>query len=121
MAPLKPIQCVRGIVVDLSGRISNARVTILRSGTEIVSMQTDADGKFLFERLGAGDYELQVEANGFNTARSSIVIVAPSSKCKSALQVVLRFGTECDTGIALVKAKETTRSSPLSPTASGLN
>ena len=97
MVPIKPIQCVRGNVIDLSGgRISNARVTILRGETEIVSVRTNADGKFSFERLEPGDYEIQVEANSFNTLRSLIVVVASASKCKRALQVVLGFGMECE-------------------------
>jgi hypothetical protein len=108
MEPIKPIHCVRGIVIDPSGgRISNARVTILRGGTGIVSMRTYADGKFSFDRLEAGDYEIQVEANSFKTARSSIVVVAPVSKCKWVMQVILGFGMECDTGIAMVRSKAT--------------
>jgi hypothetical protein len=106
ITPIKPIQCVRGIVIDISGGpISNAKVAIFRSGTEIVSIRTGADGKFSFERLKAGDYEIPVEANNFHTARTSIGVVAPASKCKWALQVVLGFGFECDTGVARVKAK----------------
>jgi hypothetical protein len=107
MVPIKPIQCVRGGVVDRSGRISNARVTILRGKTEIVSVRTDADGRFSFEHLEPGDYEIQVEANSFNTPRSSIVVVASTSKCKRALQVVLGFGMECDTYITVIKSKAT--------------
>src|SRR5580704_11098902 len=108
MVPIKRIQCVRGTVVDGSGaRISNARVTILRGGTEIVSTRTNADGKFSFERLEAGDYEIQVKTNSFNTARSPIVVVAPTRKCKWTLQIVLGFGVECDTGITAVKSRRT--------------
>jgi hypothetical protein len=108
MVPIKPIQCVRGDVVDLSGgRISNARVTILRGETEIVSVRTNADGEFWFERLEPGDYKIQVEANTLDTLRSSIVVVASTSKCKRALQVVLGFGMECDTYVTVIKSKAT--------------
>jgi hypothetical protein len=108
IAPIKPIRCVRGIVTDPSGLpISNAKVTILRAGTEFVSIRTNTDGKFSFDRLGAGDYEVQVEEKGFKTARSPITVVTPASRCKWALRVVLGFGMECDTGIAVVKSKAT--------------
>ncbi len=104
MVPIKPIQCVRGGVIDHSGgRISNARVTILRGKTEIVSVRTDADGRFSFERLEPGDYEIQVEANSFNTLRSLLVVVGSTSKCKRELQVVLGFGMECDTYLAVIR------------------
>jgi len=57
IAPIKAIRCVRGIVIDPSGLpISNAKVTILRAGTEFVSIRTNTDGKFSFDRLEAGDY-----------------------------------------------------------------
>jgi hypothetical protein len=62
MAPIKPIHCVRGIVIDLSGgRISNARVTILRGGTGIVSMRANADGKFSFDRLKLGTMKFRLK------------------------------------------------------------
>jgi len=108
IAPIKPIHCIRGIVIDPSGLpISNAKVAILKAGTEFVSILTHADGKFSFDRLETGSYEIQVEANGFKTARSSVAVVAPRSKSKWALQVVLGFGMECDTRIAVVKSKTT--------------
>jgi hypothetical protein len=57
IAPIKAIRCVRGIVIDPSGLpISNAKVTILRAGTEFVSIRTNTDGKFSFDRFEAGDY-----------------------------------------------------------------
>ena len=104
--PIKPIHCVCGVVIDRSGgRISNAKVTLLKGETELVSKQTGTDGKFSFEPMEVGEYQIQVETTGFKTARSSFVAVKPAEKCKQALEVVLGFGVECDTGIALVRSK----------------
>jgi hypothetical protein len=106
IVPIKPIHCVCGVVIDLSGgRISNAKVTILKGETERVSKRTGTDGKFSFEPMEAGKYQIQVEASGFRTAKSSFVVVKPARKCKQALQVRLGFGFECDTGIALIGSK----------------
>jgi carboxypeptidase family protein len=106
IVPIKPIRCVCGVVIDPSGgRISNAKVTLLKGETELVSKRTGTDGKFSFEPMQAGKYQIQVEATGFRTAKSSFVIVKPARKCKQALQVKLGFGFECDTGIALIREK----------------
>jgi hypothetical protein len=106
--PLKPIQCVRGKVIDhTGGEISNAKVTILQGETEVVSVRTNADGAFSFERLTPGNYEIRVETKGpLRTLSEAITVVRPEKKCKRALEVVLGVGFECDTYIALVKAKD---------------
>jgi hypothetical protein len=105
--PLKPIHCVRGKVIDGSGgRISNAKVTILRGETEVLSVRSDADGTFSVEGLPPGNYEINVEADQFRKLRDFITVVRPSRKCNRVLQVVLGFGFECDTYIALTKAKD---------------
>jgi len=44
LPPLKPIHHVCGFVVDPSGEpIPNAKVTILKDGNEVATMQTSAD------------------------------------------------------------------------------
>jgi hypothetical protein len=94
--PVKPIRQVRGIVIDSTGEpIPNAKVTVLKAGTELVVVKTSADGKFSFERLEAGDYEIRIQADGFIVAGSSVLLVKPTTKRKSGLQIVLAMGMQC--------------------------
>ena len=90
--PVKPIRHVCGIVKNEAGApIPHAKVTVLKGGTELGAVQTGTDGKFSLERLEAGNYDVQVEADGYHTERSSIVIVRPATKCKRGLYVLLGF------------------------------
>jgi Carboxypeptidase regulatory-like domain len=94
--PLKPVHHVCGVVIDPSGGpVSNARVAILNGGREVASLQTGEDGKFSFDQLSAGHYDIQVGATGFVTALSSIVLVKPAPKSNRALQVHLDVGMGC--------------------------
>jgi hypothetical protein len=96
LPPLKPIHQAVGVVIDPSGEpIPNAKVAVLKDGREIVAMQTAKDGKFSFDRLEAGHYDIQVDAIGFKSAYSSIVVVKPTLKGKQALQVLLDVGMGC--------------------------
>src|SRR5215203_5721009 len=58
---------IKGVVKDINGAvISGARVSLLSpSGRELASF-TDREGNFLFENLAAGEYRLQVSADGFS-------------------------------------------------------
>lgn len=93
---LKPLRHVGGIVVDTYGRpIPDAKVEILKSGTEFVSVRTDEKGKFSFEHLDAGCYEIQAERPGFRAARNHIVVVRPKTSSKRMLLINLIVGFEC--------------------------
>jgi uncharacterized membrane protein len=101
--PIKPIRHVCGVVMNLIGeRIPNAKVTVLKDGKELATVQTSADGKFSCERLDAGRYDVRVEADGYLTAQDSIAIVKPTSNCRRGLEVVLAVGTACS-GIGRAK------------------
>jgi hypothetical protein len=90
---VKPIRQICGIVFDPRGeRIPNARVTVLDGETQVVVSQTDKDGHFSFENLKAGNYDIRVEADGYSSAWSPIVLVNPSGKSKRGLRVVLNPG-----------------------------
>jgi hypothetical protein len=107
LPPLKPIHHVCGFVVDPSGEpIPNAKVTILKDGNEVAAMQTNADGRFAFEQLKAGSYSIRVDANGFLSALSSIVLVTPGVACKKELGVLLGVGMGCSI-ISFSKLKKT--------------
>jgi carboxypeptidase family protein len=105
--PLKPIHHVCGLVSDPSGEhVVDAKVTILKDGKEVAAMQSGADGRFAFEELKAGKYDMRVDAKGFVTAVSSIVLVKPGAACKKELGVLLGVGMSCSV-ITLGKRKKT--------------
>src|SRR5882762_8992040 len=65
MPPLKPIHRICGVVFFPSGdRVHNAKVTVLQGGKEIAVQETRDEGKFSFEHVKAGNYEIQVRVNG---------------------------------------------------------
>jgi hypothetical protein len=91
--PLKPVHCVRGAVIDPSGApVANATVKIFKHGTELAALQTREDGKFSYDRSSAGNYDIQVQAAGFEDLRFSVVVGKPNSRCKRALEVRLSVG-----------------------------
>ena len=105
--PLKAIHHVCGFVKDPSGaHVADAKVTILKEGNEVATMQSGADGRFAFEELKAGKYDMRVDAKGFVTAVSSIVVVKPGAGCKKELSVSLGVGMSCSI-ITLGKPKNT--------------
>jgi len=71
---------VEGHVVDASGAaVSGAlvRLTPLSSRQAPLTIITDADGAFRFDRLGPGDYEIVVDARHFSVARQTVRVDAP--------------------------------------------
>jgi 3-dehydroquinate synthase class II len=83
------------VLNQLGEPIPNAKVTILKGVTELASVQTNDDGKFSFEQLEAGNYDIQVQADSFKSIQSSIVLVKPVTKCKRTLLVTLAVGMSC--------------------------
>ena len=71
---------VEGHVVDVSGAaVSGAlvRLTPLSSRQAPLTIITDADGAFRFDRLGPDDYEIVVDARHFSVARRTVRVDAP--------------------------------------------
>ena len=103
---LKPLRCVCGIIKDLTGEpVTGATVTIFENGSELVARHTGDDGKFSFDSLKAGHYDIQIQVSGFRVFRLTIVVVKPESRCKQALEVRMTTGyPENCTGVRLVKA-----------------
>src|SRR4051812_13139 len=64
---------VKGLVTDPSGgAVSQARLTLTERDTGQTRAQvTDAGGRFTFDQLRIGDYDLRVEAAGFRQASTS--------------------------------------------------
>jgi Carboxypeptidase regulatory-like domain len=114
--PVKPIQRICGIVIDQSGApVAHVKVTMLKGETELVAVETGDDGKFSFDGLNAGSYDVQAQEKGFHTFRFPIVLVKPGERCKRALEVELIVGGEACSGVRLVKPKEVERRLHVSP------
>jgi Carboxypeptidase regulatory-like domain len=97
--PLKPVQHICGIVMNQANeRISNARLTLIKGGAELITIETDAGGRFDFKEVAAGEYVLRASMPGYNQVQSPIKVVKPTKKCKQALNVVLPV-TSCGGGI----------------------
>jgi hypothetical protein len=90
LPPLKPIHRICGIVFFPSrDRSANAKVTVLQEGKEIAVQATDDDGKFSFDHLAAGHYEIRVEVNDIPLARTEVVLVHPEAKPTRELAVMM--------------------------------
>jgi Carboxypeptidase regulatory-like domain len=93
---LAPLRKVCGVVVTPGGDpIPNAKLKILKHGTELAAVHTEQNGRFVFDKVDAGDYEIQIEANGFGTVRYAIVVAKPGALCKKMLRIQLPLGIEC--------------------------
>src|SRR5579859_8177983 len=76
MPPLKPIHRICGVVLFPSGdRIANATVSVLEGDKEITAKKTDGDGKFSFDQLRAGHYELRIRVDGVPGIASTKVVL----------------------------------------------
>ena len=62
---------VKGTVVNRSGRmpVQGAAVTLSLNGETVASGNAGTDGKFLFEGLENGIYQMKVKAEGFNDVK----------------------------------------------------
>lgn len=88
--PLKPVRCVCGKLVDQSGGpVSGARLILNQNGAPFASVDTDADGKFLFRELKPGRYELAAGFDGFRPFRSPIMVTKPVNKCRRELVIMM--------------------------------
>jgi hypothetical protein len=71
---------VSGVVIDPSGAVvPGASVALKRADAVFASLKTDADGRFLFEQVPSGKYEVEVRLDGFKTARVRAAVGKGSS------------------------------------------
>lgn len=103
--PLKPVRHVCGVVVNpAQERIPNARLTLLKSGAEPVTVETDADGRFEFKGVAAGDYVLRASKLRYVEVQSAIKIVRPMETCRQPLEVMLPVSmVGCGGGISRLR------------------
>jgi hypothetical protein len=79
-------------------RISNAQLALLKGGMELITIKTDANGRFDFKEVAAGEYVLRASVPGFNQVQSPIKVVKPAKRSKQTLDVVLPL-MSCGGGI----------------------
>jgi len=81
LPPLKPTHRICGVVFFPSGdRIANAKITVLQAGKEIAVQETGKDGKFSFDHLKAGNYEIRVHVEAVPVAATDVVLIHPEAK-----------------------------------------
>lgn len=62
---------------------------VLKNGMQPITVQTGGDGKFSFRELKAGNYDLRVEAGGYQSIEFPIVMAKPGAKCNRSLEIRL--------------------------------
>ncbi len=87
---------ISGTVLDPSGAtIKGARVTLTDADGQTVSHATTrANGEFRFSKVSQGNYEIEVQAEGFRMARVDIIV---GSKPLTPLSVVMSIASQRQT------------------------
>ena len=69
-------------------RIANANVSVLEGDKEIAVQETDDHGKFSFDQLKPGNYELRIRVHGIpDIAGTRVVLARPNAKSKKEIAV----------------------------------
>jgi iron complex outermembrane receptor protein/vitamin B12 transporter len=72
---------IRGAILDpLGARVPGATVTLLRDGSVASETNSDPQGDFVFDGLGAGRYQIEATADGFQRRVTSPIFVASGAK-----------------------------------------
>jgi hypothetical protein len=77
---------------------------MLQEGKEIAVQQSDKGGKFAFDGLVAGRYDMTVQVEGVGAARTQIFLSKPQTRSKYLLSVYMSPNGICSS-IYLVKSK----------------
>jgi Carboxypeptidase regulatory-like domain len=103
---LKSVHFLCGSVINQLGQpILNSKVTVLFNGTEQAEVKTGSDGRFVFDSLKKGNYEIRIQADGYQVFSFPIALAKPSKQCKRTLQIRLTIGyPSCGGTIRLVKS-----------------
>jgi hypothetical protein len=108
MPPLKPIHRICGVVLVPSGdRIANATVSVLDGDKEIAAKKTDGDGKFSFDQLKAGHYELRIRVDGVpGIASTKVVLTRLNAESKQEIAANIFLGIANCSSFPLVDTKK---------------
>ena len=94
------------MIVDPDGRpIADATVAVLKGELTIDQQQSKKDGTFAFNSLGAGTYQVHIEATGFRSAYYSVTLYRPANSYKRSLRIELAVGAAwgCHGNISVAK------------------
>jgi vitamin B12 transporter len=97
---------VEGVVADhAGGRIGNATVLLrTRSGVVVQQTRSDAEGKFVFDRVAKGQYELEAQAGGFSSSTARIDVVSAAIQ---SITLTLSVGVLTDRVVVTATRTET--------------
>lgn len=88
------IRCLHGRIVDqIGGPVSHATVAILRDGVVVTNVQTNEDGRFEFQGVKDGNYDLRAEHPSFKADQYPIVVKSKGN-CKNSIEMILGTGFE---------------------------
>jgi vitamin B12 transporter len=83
---------VSGEVVDaLGARVAGAAVTLMRDGSQVAQTKTTAEGRFTFQNVEAGRYQVSATAQGFQSRTSESVYAGAG--VRPAIVLALEVGT----------------------------
>lgn len=95
--------CGSVVATGTEETVPNARVKVLSHGVAIAETVAGQDGKFSLDGLKAGNYQVSVTANGFDTYSFQVAVSQTGQKCKRRLRVTLSVaGNKCLSGVVLV-------------------
>jgi hypothetical protein len=72
---------IDGRAFDVSGnRLPDAEATLLSNGKSVATARSDADRRFTFEGVRAGEYHVQLYLRGFSKAERGVMVRSGESK-----------------------------------------
>jgi iron complex outermembrane receptor protein/hemoglobin/transferrin/lactoferrin receptor protein len=75
-----------GLVVDVNGAaVAGATVRVRRASSDETVATTGADGRYRFESLSMGTYDVTAEAQGFQTGHTTVDVAGASVRANLAL------------------------------------
>src|SRR5215469_1644599 len=108
MPPLKTLHRVCGVVFFPSGdRVPNANVSVLEGDKEIAVQKTDDHGKFSFDQLKPGNYQLRIRVDGVpGIAAARVVLARPKAEAKKEIAVNFSLTVASCSTFSIVDVKQ---------------
>ena len=100
------VRLMRGVIVDSSKRpIPGVTVSLRRDGEIIAAAITDGAGRFAFDSLPEGAYEVRASMPGFQTGQYKVTLAHNAASWKRNLRITLAVGMpHCGGNIEVIKA-----------------
>jgi len=83
---------LHGIIQDYYGRspVSNAKVTVWRAGEQVSMRRSDRGGKFAFDDLPAGHYDLLISRSGYAKAEVKALLLPRENGASIEIPILKR-------------------------------